>query len=291
MASLTERETGDKGAWVSIIAYLCLSAIKLAIGLHFASEALVADGLNNTTDIAASIAILIGLRVSRRPPDHDHRYGHTRAETIASLVASLIMAGVGVQVVAQAVRSLFSPLETAPAMVTAWTALFCGLAMLGVYAYNKRLAARLHSHALQAAAQDNKSDALVSFGAFVGIVGAQFGLFWLDPLTAVLVGVIICKTAWDIFREATHSLTDGFEEDELLVLKRTVAATPGVEAVKDIKARSHGSQILVDVTIEVEGQLNVLESHEICDEVEQRMLEEHQIRHVHVHIEPQRPQE
>lgn len=62
---------GEKGAIISIIAYICLSAIKLFIGYTANSEALRADGLNNATDIVASIAVLIGLRLSQKPADQD----------------------------------------------------------------------------------------------------------------------------------------------------------------------------------------------------------------------------
>jgi len=83
---------GEKGAWISIIAYIILSFAKLFIGYVGNSAALKADGLNNTTDIIASVAVLIGLRISQKPPDKDHTYGHMRAETVASLIASFIMA-------------------------------------------------------------------------------------------------------------------------------------------------------------------------------------------------------
>ena len=76
---------GEKGAWLSIWTYITLSAVKLIIGYIGSSEALKADGLNNTTDIIASIAILVGLRIAQKPPDADHQYGHMRAETVASL--------------------------------------------------------------------------------------------------------------------------------------------------------------------------------------------------------------
>ena len=59
-----------------------LSALKLTVGFLGDSQALRADGFNNTTDIIASIAVLIGLRISQRPPDHNHQYGHLRAETV-----------------------------------------------------------------------------------------------------------------------------------------------------------------------------------------------------------------
>ncbi len=89
---------GEKGAILNIAAYLILAAVKLVIGLIYHSEALRADGLNNATDIVASLAVLIGLRISQRPADSDHAYGHYRAETISSLIASFIMMAVGIEV-------------------------------------------------------------------------------------------------------------------------------------------------------------------------------------------------
>lgn len=139
---------------------------------------------------------------------------------------------------------------------------------------------------MTAAAQDNRSDAFVSVGAFVGILGSQFGLPWLDPFTALIVGVIICKTAWDIFRDSSHALTDGFDDAELQTIKQTIRDIPGVEKIIDIKARIHGNNKLVDVTIGVDYRLNVIESHEITEDIEKRMLESHSISHVHIHIEP-----
>ncbi|NOU75504.1 cation diffusion facilitator family transporter, partial [Paenibacillus sp. LMG 31458] len=261
MDSYNKIKEGEKGAWVSIIAYVCLSAIKLFIGFASGSEALLADGLNNTTDIIASFAVLIGLKISRKPPDENHRYGHFRAETVAALIASFIMIAVGFQVLYQAVQKFFEPSIGTPDMIAAWTALFCAIVMMIVYKYNISLAKRINSNAMTAAAQDNRSDAIVSFGAFVGIIGSQFSLPWLDPLTATIVGLIICKTAWDIFKDASHALTDGFDEKELEEIKKTIEDTSGVGAIKDIKARVHGNNILVDVTINVNGNLNVVESH------------------------------
>lgn len=277
---------GEKGAMLSIIAYIALSAIKLIIGYATGSEALSADGLNNSTDIIASLAVLIGLRISRKPPDKNHRYGHFRAETVAALVASFIMFAVGLQVLYQAILTFRSPSIETPDITVAWTALFCAGAIYLVYLYNIRLARRINSQALIAMTQDNRSDALVSVGAFVGIMGSQFGLPWLDPLTAVIVGGIICKTAWDIFRDASHALTDGFDYEELKSIRQTITDTPGVEKIIDIKARIHGNNKLVDVTIAVDHQLNVIESHEITEDIEKRMSEQDSISYVHIHIEP-----
>lgn len=281
-----DMKQGEKGAWISIAAYIALSGAKLMIGWLYQSQALQADGWNNLTDIVASAAVLIGLRISQKPPDRDHPYGHLRAETIAALIASFIMATVGIQVILSTARSWFAGEESSPSPITGWVALASAAIMLVVYTYNKRLATRIRNQALMAAAQDNRSDAFVSIGAAVGIFGAQFGLNWLDPLAALTVGLLICKTAWNIFREATHTLTDGFDEAQLERLRKTVESTEGVRAIREVKARLHGSLVLVDVVVLVDAGLSLVEGHRICDDIEQRMQRKHNIAHVHVHVEP-----
>ncbi|MGN7763936.1 cation diffusion facilitator family transporter [Paenibacillus sp. 22594] len=286
MENYSDIKQSEKGAWLSLFAYILLSAIKLFIGTASSSQALLADGLNNSTDIIASLAILAGLKISRRPPDSNHSYGHFRAETVAALVASFIMIAVGLQVLYQGVNKFIQPALETPDLVSAWTAAGCAIVMFAVYMYNIRLARRLNSNAMLAVAKDNRSDALVSIGAFIGIVGSQFGLPWLDPLTATIVGVLICKTAWDIFRKTTHDLTDGFDANELELMKQTVAKIEGVESIKDIKARIHGNNVLVDTTVLVDSNLNVVQSHDITEEIEDQLKDLHQVANVLVHIEP-----
>lgn len=196
------------------------------------------------------------------------------------------MIAVGIQVLYQGVNKFVQPALEMPDLIAAWTAAGCAVVMMAVYMYNIRLARKLNSNAIQAVAQDNRSDALVSIGAFIGIIGSQFGLPWLDPLTATIVGLLICKTAWDIFRKATHDLTDGFDAAELELMKQTVAQIEGVESIKDIKARIHGNNVLVDTTVLVDSSLNVVQSHDITEEIEDQLKDIHRVSYVLVHIEP-----
>ncbi|WP_175990379.1 cation diffusion facilitator family transporter [Bacillus sp. Marseille-Q1617] len=277
---------GERGAIISIIAYILLSILKLVIGHVSGSEALRADGLNNTTDILASIAVLIGLRLSQKPADDDHLYGHWKSEMVASMVASFIMAVVGIEVLSGAVLSLFEGQSHPPEMIAAWTGIFSALVMYLVYRYNKKLAMKIKSHSVMAASKDNLSDSWVSIGTVVGVIGSQFNLPWLDPLTALIVGILICKTAWGIFREASHQLTDGFNQELIKEYIETIGMIPGVEGVKDIKARSYGNNIVVDVVITVDQGLNINEAHDISTKVEKRLEKEYEIYDVHVHVEP-----
>jgi cation diffusion facilitator family transporter len=277
---------GEKGAWISILAYIFLAISKLIVAAIGNSDALRADGLNNTTDVIASVAVLVGLKISRKPPDEDHHYGHFRAETIASLFAAFVMMLVGIQVITDTVKTVVEKNYTQPSMITAWTSLAAAAIMFFIYLYNLQLSRKISSSSLYAAAQDNRSDALVSIGAFIGITGAQFGLFWLDPVAGLVVGLIICKTAWDIFSDASHTLTDGFDEKQIKKIRASVENDPDVKEVHDIKGRIHGNQAFIDITILVDPILNVEESHAITERIERYLYKKHNISHVHIHIEP-----
>lgn len=282
----TNLRKGEKGAWISIGAYVFLSAVKLTFGFLGSSEALKADGLNNLTDIIASVAVLVGLRISQKPPDENHHYGHLRAETIASLLASFIMAVIGLQVLMNAVQSIFEPAAEAPSLFTAWIAFFSAIVMYGVYRYNLKLSREIKSSAVRAAAYDNRSDALVSIGAGIGIIGAIFGAPILDVITAFIVGLIIIKTALDIFKESVITLTDGFDEDEVETLSVLVRRVPGVITLRDFKGRNHGNVMFIDLTVSVAPYLNVVESHWITEEIERKIQKVKPHCVILVHIEP-----
>ncbi len=286
MELYTNLREGEKGAWISIGVYLLLSTLKLTVGIIGSSEALKADGLNNFTDIIASVAILIGLRISQKPPDKHHQYGHLRAETIASLVAAFIMAFIGIQVLIQAVQHLANPIQESPSLFTAIVALFSAIIMYIVYRYNLNLGNRINSAALKAAAYDNRSDALVSIGATIGIVGSILGFPLLDGITALLVGIIIIYTAYTIFHDAAYTLSDGFNVDEAESLSTIVRLVEGVDELTDFKARMHGNLMFVDITVTVDPNLNVLNSHRITEEIEHRIMKVKPFSVILVHIEP-----
>lgn len=277
---------GERGAILSIVTYLFLSGMKLLIGYMTGSEALSADGLNNTSDIIASVAVLIGLRLSQRPPDSDHGYGHWKSETIASLIASLIMMVIGIQVLLNGFGSIFEGYDEAPDMLAGYVGIFSFIIMYLVYRYNKYLAEKINSQAVMAAAKDNLSDAWVSIGTSAGIFGSQLGMPWLDTVTALLVGLLICKTAWDIFREASHHLSDGFDEEKIALYQQSIMDIEGVRGVKEIKGRNYGNNEVIDIVIFVDSSLNIRDAHDIATLVEKDLTKKYGVYDVHVHVEP-----
>lgn len=229
---------------------------------------------------------MIGLRISRKPADAEHRYGHWKAENVASLVTSFIMLLVGLEVLYSSIQSVIQHKTESPDMTAAIVGIFSAIVMYAVYFFNKRLSEEVQSSGLLAAAKDNRSDAWTSIGTAVAVFGASFNLGWLDSAAAIVVALLILKTAIDIFRDSVFSLSDGFDQTQLTRYTRAIEQLPEIRAVKSIKGRSYGANIYLDVTVTMNPQLTVKESHDIADQIEELLQEEFQIFETDVHIEP-----
>ncbi|MEG0267586.1 MAG: cation diffusion facilitator family transporter [Carnobacterium sp.] len=281
-----ELKRAEKGAMVSIVAYIFLSLIKIFIGVTYQSAALRADGLNNLTDVFSSLAVLIGLKLARRPADDNHPYGHWKAETIASLVTSFVMLLVGLQVFYSSFNRIIDGGSVVPEKVTGLIGFLGAIIMMGVYFYNLTLAKKINSDGLKAVAKDNFSDALTSLGTTIAIIGSMLGYVWMDGAMAIIVSIIIIKTGVEIFRDSAFSLSDGFNTADLERYKNSILSLPNVLSVKDLKARKYGANVYVDVTILVDATLTVLQGHQITENVERILRNSYGIIDVDVHVEP-----
>lgn len=286
MDTYKKLQLSERGAWLSIYAYIFISTLKLIVGYMGDSTALKADGLNNLTDVVSSTCVLVGLKFAQKPADGNHPYGHFRAETVASLFAAFVMLFIGLQVLASAISELFTPSIEAPSIMTAYVSLLCAFLMLGVYRFNLKLARKTQSLALKSAAFDNLSDALVSFGTTFGILGAIYGFPMLDMLTAILIGLIVMKTGFDIAFEAIHTLIDGFDARQLKLLKDALEQLKEVRAIASIKGRMHANIAVIDIKATVSPQLTIYQSTTIIQKITRVIQAELPNASVTVQLEP-----
>lgn len=276
----------ERGAIISILAYLLLSSVKLATGHLLHSSSLVADGFNNLSDIISNAALLIGIRLARQPADRDHKFGHWKIEDLASLVTSIIMFYVGFDVLRDTLQKIFNNETVSIDPLGAGVGVVSALVMLGVYFYNLRLAKRAKSKALKAVAKDNLSDVVTSLGTSIAIAASAFNYPIVDQLVAIVITFFILKTAYDIFIESSFSLSDGFDESLLDKYKAAILELPKVSRVKSQRGRTYGSNIYLDVVIEMNPDLSVYESHAITEEVERLLKEQFGVFDIDVHVEP-----
>ncbi|MER2094090.1 MAG: cation diffusion facilitator family transporter [Aerococcus urinaeequi] len=284
--SNTNQQLARRGIYLSIVTYVIISTAKLLVGSNFDSDAVFADGLNNFTDSFASIALLVGMILSQRPADQNHRYGHYKIETITTLIMSFVIFYIGITVTIDSTTALINQAYAAPTPINAVVGLSSGVIMSGVYWYNNRLGNKLNSPSLKASAKDNLSDALTSFATALSVVLSRTGILWLDGAMAIVVGLIIIKSGYDIFKESAFSLSDGFPQEDLDNYRKIVLMVPGVRAVSDIRGRNYGANVYIDITILVDPEISVQAGHAITEKVESALQKTEDVTAIDVHVEP-----
>ena len=284
--SNTNQQLARRGIYLSIVTYVIISTAKLLVGSNFDSDAVFADGLNNFTDSFASIALLVGMILSQCPADQNHRYGHYKIETLTTLIMSFVIFYIGITVTIDSTTALINQAYAAPTPINAVVGLSSGVIMSGVYWYNNRLGNKLNSPSLKASAKDNLSDALTSFATALSVVLSRTGILWLDGAMAIVVGLIIIKSGYDIFKESAFSLSDGFPQEDLDNYRKIVLMEPGVRAVSDIRGRNYGANVYIDITILVDPEISVQAGHAITEKVESALQKTEDVTAIDVHVEP-----
>ena len=82
---------GTMSGIFGIITNCVLVIIKLFIGIISASISIIADAINNLSDMGSSLLTIIGFKISNKPADKDHPYGHQRVEYIISLIIAIFL--------------------------------------------------------------------------------------------------------------------------------------------------------------------------------------------------------
>ena len=193
---------------------------------------------------------------------------------------------IGIEVVRNAFQAFLNPVMEAPSLIASIVGFFSGVIMIGVYFYNKNLAARIQSLGLKATAKDNLSDAMTSFLTALAVLFASLGLHWLDNIMAFVVGLLIVRTAVEVFNESAFQLTDGFDQTELDNYIPVILRHPEVKDICEIKARRYGSNVYIDLTVCMDKDLSVYKSHQITEYIEKELYDEFAISFIDIHVEP-----
>jgi len=277
-----------RSTWVSVAVNVVLSALQIAVGILAASQALVADGIHSLSDLVADFVVLVAGRHSQKDADEDHPYGHQRFENAASLALGLLLLGVGVGMVWSAVGKLQTPesIPTAHA-VALWVALAALVSKELLFRYMLAVAKRVKSGMLVANAWHARSDAASSLVVSLGLVGNLMGYPLLDPVAALIVGLMVAKMGWGFGWDALHDLMDrAVDEDEVQAIRDTLLKTPGVAGVHDVRTRKMGDMVVADAHIEVDALLTVEQGHNIAVAARAAVMQRHRVLNLMTHVDP-----
>ena len=277
-----------RSTWVSVAVNLVLTLLQILAGIFSKSQGLIADGIHSLSDLVADFVVLLAGHHSRKDADTDHPYGHHRFETAASLVLGLLLLAVGLGMLWSAVHKLESP-ETVPEVhvLALWVAGGALVSKELLFRYMLAVAKRVKSSMLVANAWHARSDAASSLVVGLGIIGNLAGYPILDPIAALIVGLMVSKMGWEFSWDALHDLMDrAVDEQEVQAIRTTLQSTPGVAGVHDIRTRKMGDMIVVDAHIEVDASITVEAGHNIAVAARQAVLQRHRVLNLMTHVDP-----
>lgn len=275
-----------------------LVAIKFAAGVFGHSAALIADAVHSLTDFATDIIVLIFVRLSGKPNDERHGYGHGKFETFATMIIGAILAITGLGLMVNGTRLIISGIKgdslPEPTGIALAVAIISIISKEILYRYTVRQGHRFKSDAVIANAWHHRSDAISSIGALAGIGGAMaLGAGWriLDPIAAVAVSIFIIKAGYDIIKPAINELLESsLPQDQITVLQQIICGVPGVDGFHRLRSRKIGNNIAVDVHIKMDGNLRLIQAHEIASQVEAEIRTIFgKSSLVNIHMEPSKP--
>jgi cation diffusion facilitator family transporter len=273
---------------VSVLVNVVLSVLQIVVGYFSRSQALIADGIHSLSDLMSDFVVLIANHHSQKDPDDDHPYGHQRFETAASLFIGVILMAVAAGMVWAAVERAMDPASIPDiAPVALVIAILTLLTKEGLFRYMLSAAKRVKSSMLVANAWHARSDAASSLVVAIGITGSLLGYKILDPIAALIVGLMIGRMGWRFAFDAFNDLMDrGIDDTELLEITRTLRETPGVLGVHDVRTRKMGDMVMVDAHIEVDRTLTVEEGHDIAVAAREAVMRRHRVLDLLAHVDP-----
>jgi cation diffusion facilitator family transporter len=283
-------EHGMRAVVLGVMANLSLAVIKIITGVVGNSYALIADGIESTADVVSSLIVWMGLRIAAQPADEDHPYGHGKAESIAGVIAALGLLVAAAIIATQSIREILHPHE-APK----WYTLVVLIVVIGVKEFLARRVLQagdaLESTSLKVDAWHHRSDALTSAAVAIGIAVALWGgpgYESADDWAALLACAVIAINGLILLRFAMREIMDEAVPASTQDQIRLVAgAVHGVQAIEKIRVRKSGVGLLMDIHVQVDGQMSVRESHVIAHRVKDALLASGlRIEDVVVHIEP-----
>jgi len=287
-ANAARAAAASRSTWVSVWVNIILSLSQVSIGLFAHSQSLIADGIHSLSDLIADFVVLLASHHSQKDADEDHPYGHQRYENAASFVLGLLLLGVGVGILMTAIGKLEHPETILTVHIEAiWVAGLALVAKESLFRYMIAVAKRIKSSMLVANAWHARSDAASSLVVGIGIAGNLAGYPIMDPIAAIIVGVMICKMGWGFAWESMNDLVDHSADDtEVEAIRQTLMETPGVKGSHELRTRKMGDMIIVDAHIEVDASITVEQGHDIAVDARKRVLLRHRVLDLMVHVDP-----
>jgi len=271
----------------SVTTATLLIAAKLSAFVITGSVSILASLIDSLLDAGASLVNMFAVNYSLSPPDEEHRFGHGKAESVAGLGQATLICGSGIYLIVESIGRLVDPPQLQDLGIGLAVMLFSIFATLVLLAIQHYVIERTQSVAIRADSLHYKTDLFTNTAIILALALTHWGWSGIDPIFALGVAVYVIYSAWQIGYEAFNDLLDKELPDESRqAILDIINKHPEVEGAHDLRTRLSGRTIYIQVHIELEGQMSLIQSHRISDEVEAALFDRFPNADVVIHQDP-----
>ncbi len=281
--------TRSGAAKLSIVAVSLLIVMKLVASIITGSIAIRADALHSFIDLLGVIIGYVGIRISGKPPDEQHAFGHGKVENISAVVIAVLIFVAAGSIVYTAVKRLIAGGTVELVTVGIYVTVAAIVINVSASWYALRVARFTDSVALEATARDMLADVLSSCAVLVGLILVRLtGLAVLDPIVALLVAVLIGRTAYMTMKKSLGGLVDVKlpDAEEAEIKSSIVEHYSELVGFHKLRTRKSGSQRYIDLHLVMPKNIHIEEAHQLCDHLEQDIKDKLRHASVTIHVEP-----
>jgi len=261
---------------VNIMGNILMIALKGYLGVVGGSKGLIADAIHSCADLLATIVMIIGLKISSKKKNHQYPYGYGKAEHVVAIVIYLFLFGIAGYIIYEGVLAIMEGRLVIPCTVAAWGAVLSIFINELMFRLTYCAGSQANSPAMIAKAWETRTDVYSSIAVVIGILGARIGFHFMDPLAAVIVGLLILKTCVEMTREAALALMDrvpeGFSIDALQKIIAERIQDIVVDIV-DIKVRDLGPDLEYFIKAMVPDCISVAEAENVKNQIRKNVSE------------------
>lgn len=280
-------EYGYLGGIVGIVVNILLFAIKLSVGLLVNSIAIIADAVNNLSDVGASMVTIFGFKLSSKPADKEHPFGHGRIEYISGLIVAFLVLMVGFEFIRTSIDRIKNPVPVHFSWIPFLLLLVSILFKVWLSKFYKTVGNKINSSALKASSVDSISDVISSSTVVIAFLISKFTTLPIDGYIGVVVSLVILYAGYTLIKDTLDPLL-GVAPDEELVkdIHKMLLAYDHIDGTHDLMVHNYGpGRIIASIHAEIPQDISVVTAHEIIDRAEKEISAELDI-HLLIHMDP-----
>lgn len=258
---------------VNVVGNILMVLLKAYLGVVGMSKGMIADAIHSCADLLATIVMIIGMRISAKEANDRYPYGYGKAEYVVAIIIYFFLVIIAFYILYDGAVAIMQKHQIVPCFAAFWGGIFAIAINELMFRQSLCVGTQINSPSMIAKAWESRSDVYASIAVVIGILGAKMGFHWMDPLGAIVVGLIILRMCVEQIHSAVQSLLDRAPDEETLKeASMALSRVGGIEGVKSVQAREVGNQTEFQVELNVPGHMSVTEGESIKKEAKRAII-------------------